>query len=68
MTWLLISRVAALLIVFSLLVSFIVAEAVGRTLDGTVVVAFLGVASGLLFGPAAGYYIAVRKSNGSSQD
>ena len=67
LTWLLISRIAALLIVFTLLIAFVVAQATGSMLDGTVVVAFLSIAFGLLFGPAAGYYIAVKRKNGSSE-
>ena len=62
LTWLLVSRVAALVIVFTLLISFLVAALVGATLDSAVVIVFLGIASGLLFGPAAGYYLVVRKN------
>lgn len=64
-TWLLISRAAALVIVFTLLIAFLVAAVLHTTLDTTVVIAFLSIASGLLFGPAAGYYLIVKKRNGN---
>ena len=67
-TWLLVSRVAALVIVFTLLISFVVASMLHETLNSTVVIAFLGIASGLLFGPAAGYYLIVQKRNGASPE
>lgn len=62
----LVSRIAALIIVFSLLVAFLLSEATGKTLDGGVVVAFLGIASGLLFGPAVAYGIS-QKRNGQDK-
>ena len=64
-TWLLVSRIAALVIVFTLLISFLVASMLHASLNSTVIIAFLSIASGLLFGPAAGYYLIVKKRNGN---
>jgi len=66
LTWLLISRAAALVIVFTLLGAFLVVTILELpALDKTVLLAFLSIASGLLFGPPAGYYLIVRRRNGN---
>lgn len=60
----LISRIAALAVVFILLIAFVVAAFTHTTLDGKVVIAFLTVAFALLFGPAAAFGIQIiRKRN-----
>ncbi len=65
LTWLLVSRIAGLVIVVSLLLLFMVQSLRDRDVDKAVVLGFLGVATGLL-GLPAGYYIA-RKSNSQSE-
>lgn len=62
------SRIAALAVVFSLLIAFITAAFTHTNLEPKVVIAFLSIAFALLFGPATAYGIQIikRRSDSSS--
>ena len=65
-TWANISRAIGVLIIVSLLGAFLAAFILQRTLNTTVVLAFLGVATSLI-GLPSGLQVVLRNSNGGSQ-
>ena len=62
LTWLFIARLSGLVIVFVMMVAFLLATLLGAQLDRSVVLSFLGIATGLLTTAGAGGWVIMRRN------